>query len=301
MDLSTLQQQVVGRAMKSLPLSRRLWLSKHVARFAAVGYNMVRRKEWHSPACPRCSQTETHCHVWQCPNTEAQDIRSRGLDMLDNWLKTQDTDPDLRRVLLIRLFDWLEDQPYTEILPTQTRYYELITRQDSIGWELPFTGFWLQDWSLQQHLYYITIGSSKTGIKWLERFTIRIWKIAWDLWEHRNNCLHQRQIHYDRITLVARIQAIYLQPRSSYPPHLQQRMLPIARLLRQPLPQLLAWHTAFETYSSTGYSRSDPTTRQLYRLSRSLGVPLTIPHGPLHNDAWRTVLRALTHPSHAPV
>jgi hypothetical protein len=293
MDLNQLDYRVLEKAMKSLPPDRRRWLTKHTARFAPVGYNMVRRKEWHSPLCPRCQELEDHSHVWRCKHPDAVTLRERQLGKLDEWLTATDTDPDLRCLILTRLFDWLDNRAYTPIAASQTLYSDLLLQQDAIGWELPFTGMWLNSWAPAQEVYYRTIGSSKTGRKWLERLTVKIWKIAWDLWRQRCEWLSIRQQAHGHETIVAKIQLLYRQPRRNYPPSLRRRMIPLAQLLERTTPQLEAWYVAFQTYASRGFCRCDTPLQNLRRLGRSLGVTTYLPSGVPYHQAWNTLSNIL--------
>ena len=61
----------LSKAMSSLSLNRRLWLSKHVSGRCPLGVEMVRRKQRDSPACPRCGVPETAPHVWACQHHSA--------------------------------------------------------------------------------------------------------------------------------------------------------------------------------------------------------------------------------------
>jgi hypothetical protein len=235
--------------------------------------------------------------VWRCPHPDAVHLREAELRKLDTWLTDQKTDPDLQRLILIRLFDWLESQPFTSISPRSTLYYDLLQQQDAIGWELPFTGMWPNTWAPAQTLYYNSIESSKSGKKWLERLTVKIWMIAWNLWRQRCEWLDTRKADLAHDTVVAQIQALYRQPRDCYPPSLRRRMIPLEQLLQKSIPQLEAWYTAFQTYAAIGYCRQDNPLQNLRRLGRSLGVTPHLPPGTSYVQAW-TVLSRLLHQNH---
>jgi hypothetical protein len=116
---------------------------------------------------------------------------------------------------------------------------------------------WLNQWAPAQTLYYNSISSSKSGKKWLERLTVKIWMIAWRLWRQRCEWLDQRKEAFAHDIVVAKIQALYRQPRDQYPPSLRRRMIPLAQLLQKPISQLEAWYTAFQTYAAIGYCCND--------------------------------------------
>ena len=53
-----------------------------------------------------------------------------------------------------------------------------------------FDGFIVNDWRQHQEDYMNSIGSMKCPLLWMARFQRKIWEIAWIMWEHRNNTLH---------------------------------------------------------------------------------------------------------------
>jgi hypothetical protein len=185
MDFNQFDYCVLEEAMKSLPPDRRSWLTLHTAHLAPFEYNMEHRQEWHSPLCPRCQEFEDQFHVWCCTHPDAITLRELELGNLDDWFIATEYDPDIRCLILTCLFDLLDDCAYYLTAASQTLPPDLLLQQDAIGWDLPFTGMWLSSWAPAQEVYYRTIGSSKTGRKWLERLRVKIWKIAWDLWRQR--------------------------------------------------------------------------------------------------------------------
>ena len=66
-----------------------------------------------------------------------------------------------------------------------------------MGWSAAFEGRWGTLWAPVQDSYYKWLGSRKSGRRWLTAMIGRIWKVAWDLWEHRNG-VHQIQQLQDR-------------------------------------------------------------------------------------------------------
>lgn len=115
MDLNHMDYRVLEKAMKSLPPDCQQWLTKHVARFSAVGYNMVCRKEHHAPLCPQCQEFKVHQHVLRCQHPDAVLHREQELGKLEVRMKDNNRDLDLRCLILTQLFDWLEKREYTPI------------------------------------------------------------------------------------------------------------------------------------------------------------------------------------------
>ena len=50
-------------AMKSIPMPRQHWLTKHTSGFNEEGKNMLRRKEWTHSKCP---DADTQSKIWAC-------------------------------------------------------------------------------------------------------------------------------------------------------------------------------------------------------------------------------------------
>jgi hypothetical protein len=49
------------------------------------------------------------------------------------------------------------------------------------------------EWSIAQQEYYKLIGSLKSGKRWMIALIKKLWLIAWDMWEHRNGILHEKE------------------------------------------------------------------------------------------------------------
>ena len=75
----------------------------------------------------------------------------------------------------------------------------------AIGWQHVITGKFHVAWQEVQQHHYIKIGrGKKSSLRWLSKLISRIWKIAWDLWDKRNELEHaddqlNRNIEYTRI------------------------------------------------------------------------------------------------------
>ena len=62
--------------------------------------------------------------------------------------------------------------------------------QQRLGWKAFLEGFWAMSWHTAQQEYLNSKNSTKSTQLLLSKAQRRIWKIAWDLWMHRNNYLH---------------------------------------------------------------------------------------------------------------
>ena len=64
--------------------------------------------------------------------------------------------------------------------------------QHTIGWQHVITGKLHVIWMEVQQQHFIQTGrSKKSSLRWLSQLISRIWKIAWDLWDKRNEYEHE--------------------------------------------------------------------------------------------------------------
>jgi Reverse transcriptase (RNA-dependent DNA polymerase) len=177
--------QAIGTAMKEVPISRRHWISKHAS--GVCGVNAIRHlwKEIDSPNCPRCGLPETARHVWICQHRDAQLIWELAIRNLKSALTDIQTSPDIIEQIGLGLEKWYTGEDLTTLQDKQ-----LIIDQCSIGWHFFIEGFIGIHWGAQQELYYKSIGSRKSGLRWTVALLKKLWNIAWDLWSHRNGLEH---------------------------------------------------------------------------------------------------------------
>jgi hypothetical protein len=70
---------------------------------------------------------------------------------------------------------------------------EAIDQQKSMGWNLMLEGLMAAEWELVQQAYYMFIMSRRTGKHWLVSIIKKLWQVAWDLWDHQNKVLHEKE------------------------------------------------------------------------------------------------------------
>jgi hypothetical protein len=69
---------------------------------------------------------------------------------------------------------------------------ELLTKQSACGWRNFFEGFLVKEWSAAMAKHLSKIGSVTSPKQWVSALIQKLWQIAWDLWEHRNGYLHDK-------------------------------------------------------------------------------------------------------------
>jgi hypothetical protein len=181
----------IGKAITQTPLPRRWFLSKHISGMCGVGKFTTIWKDTETATCPRCGDYEDAPHVWRCKDKAVQLIWDSQLDKLHSWLATIDTDPEIITVIIMNLKSWYYNTP-TEVIDTSRDIQNCAKRQDLLGWDLVIEGFLHYGWIDSQQRYYDSIGSRRTGKKWLERLLLELWDLTMLLWINRNDTKHQQ-------------------------------------------------------------------------------------------------------------
>ena len=60
-------------------------------------------------------------------------------------------------------------------------------------------------WSEEQQLYRTENNLATSGRKWAQLIIRRLWKIAWDLWSHRNMEAHKNDSQIQRDQLIVQV------------------------------------------------------------------------------------------------
>jgi hypothetical protein len=69
----------------------------------------------------------------------------------------------------------------------------IIQKQKECGWVNFFEGLILREWQLAMQLHLRWMRSQKSSKRWVAALIRKMWQVAWDLWEHRNGYLHDRE------------------------------------------------------------------------------------------------------------
>ena len=101
------------------------------------------------------------------------------------------TDPDLAAAIIEYLDSWRNDTAPTNNYPPYI--LEILQLQSEIGWQQMFEGFTHLQWEETQATYYKSIKSLRTGRRWITQLIQKFWGIAWDMWDQRNEVLHEQQ------------------------------------------------------------------------------------------------------------
>jgi hypothetical protein len=138
--------------MKTLPRTRRVFLSKHISGMCVVGKFMKRWKEWDSDRCPRCGSPEDATHVWLCKGPGTEELWSKVVAELEVMMRKLDTDPTLVHIISLYLHSWRTGDAITYEPPRE--FQALLQAQSAVGWGKFFEGWVVLQWTEQQNRYY---------------------------------------------------------------------------------------------------------------------------------------------------
>jgi hypothetical protein len=93
----------LGMALAKMPLSRRLFCSKHTSGMCGVGKFQNIWKTRETDACPHCGQFKDSLHVWKCTSSTVYDVWTNSLNNLKTALRKLDTCPDLKKNIIAYL------------------------------------------------------------------------------------------------------------------------------------------------------------------------------------------------------
>jgi hypothetical protein len=178
--------------MASVPRTRRHWVTKHVSGFCATGQMMKRWGKRTSAKCPRCDTDEDASHVWKCRGHGADDIWTKAMENLKVALVKACTHPNIVEVLIDRLTSWRYDlEPSSITVSNFLGLRATVECQDRIGWQAMLEGTPVIGWAEVQQRYLEWRKKRRTGSAVIQK----MWDVAWDLWDHRNGILHNKEVN----------------------------------------------------------------------------------------------------------
>jgi hypothetical protein len=234
----------IGHTMQSLKRGRRVFMTKHMAGMCGVGKFMLQWKQWDKDHGPMCGKPEDAPHVWTCKNPGARDIWSKAIASIEISLRKLNTDPTIRHIIILYLTGW---QTGEDILYNPPRALEAaVQEQNQIGWNQFFEGWLSSQWVIAQQHYSSVTKSNKTGRRWVIAIIQKLWDTAWDLWEHRNEVLHEKENLVTRamgLHLNRRVTRVFLdlcsRPLRANDSHLVR--LPLSKLLERKVSYKTQW------------------------------------------------------------
>ena len=186
------------KAMQESTIRQRHWISKRAARDCGCNYIRLKRRERTDDNCPFCGGCETVLHVITCPSPETSQLWETTIRDLQTWMLDNGTDPFITDSLSKGLQAWRCD-PVGE--PTFGASNSLLDAQSLIGWNGVLEGCLSREWTNRQSQYFKDQNSRRSGQRWMSILIRRLWKIPWDLWQHRNHKEHMQ----DHEQMVSRL------------------------------------------------------------------------------------------------
>ena len=195
---SRIDWKVIQNSINNLPPHRKRWLSKWTTGMCGVG-KWLKRWKWQDHSdCPRCGQTEEDVeHVLLCNEISSVTLWTSSISKLKTWLEQNDCDDEMNTAICSSLMAWHNGSPLPNIPTDNSLLKKALFQQDMISWYSFICGFPSEEWRRVQHAHLIHIGSLKSSTLWMARLQRYIWEIAWTMWVHRNEHLHNdgRSIH----------------------------------------------------------------------------------------------------------
>ncbi len=164
-------------------------------------------------------------------------------------------DPDLQNAILHHLQNWRNNT--TPTIPSTPDMAQLIQRQNTLGWQQFFEGWIPISWEEAQQSYYSLIRSHCTGRRWITSLIKKLWNVAWDLWEHRNGILHNKEniitttklqlLHQWICSQFYQLQHLLIPAADRY-----LKSYPLATLMKKDIIHLKTWLTQVEAVVVVG-------------------------------------------------
>ena len=182
------------QAWKNVWPARRRYVSKFSTNYSPVGRNMRRWHFWKTNQCPRClAPNETCDHVLQCPDPRADTTRRLAFASLSKRMDDIKTAPLIQDALLTVLNCWITDDG----IPTDftADIQGALDKQLALGWDQFFRGRIAIQWQQMQSAHFEALQLRQTGQKWASLLIMAVWEFTWTLWDHRNDVLHNSDVH----------------------------------------------------------------------------------------------------------
>jgi hypothetical protein len=164
-----------------------------------------------SHKCPRCLEpNETQEHLLQCRHVGAHKKRYDLVHPMMKQIRQNKLCP-VQEVFTECIRSWLES-PETSI-PDVSSVHEsqrellkkAISDQERIGWHLAMRGYLSKYWSMAVAANHHLKEDNDKGRAWVQKTVLQLWEFSREMWEHRNDVLHNTQLESSRMMRNAEI------------------------------------------------------------------------------------------------
>jgi hypothetical protein len=144
------------RALRSGPLTRAHFRSKHSSGFSGVAKKMLTMGFWPDTKCCRCEAlVEDSKHVLRCPQADASATWEHSLAVFKRHLVLANTDPQITKTILSALQAWRTDSDSPSSHPNHLIAASL-RDQAALGWHSFLEGLPCNAWTDAQTAYTLT-------------------------------------------------------------------------------------------------------------------------------------------------
>ena len=183
----------IERAAKSLTISRKIWLMKHVSGFAPTASKMVHRNEWDTNLCPQCQKhKEDVDHIMICKHPDAYEKRMKSIVELKKWMESAKTSPQIVECIILTMIAG-PNATFEEMLPGSADQLirDAATEQDAIGWNNLCKGRLSKTWRKVQQNYLLeqNLMRRRSSKSWCANFILHLYEVVHTQWEHRNSVI----------------------------------------------------------------------------------------------------------------
>ena len=159
---------------------------------------MLRMKFWPSAKCPRCLHpNETTEHVLHCPSISARQLALSLKNKFEQNLAKLNTSPRLRQTLISLIDSSIWNLPPTNCHPSISQ--EAIQAQLHLSIHDFCCGRLVTKWRELQAIHIQNNDLPTRADAWTQQVIINIWNLFFQMWLHRNECLHSSDSIKDQI------------------------------------------------------------------------------------------------------
>ena len=258
--------------------TRQIWLAKHFSGWGGSGVMMSRRKERDHAACHKCGIPETTIHTVQCQHATSKATYASLRKPLKTWL-TKTTSLAIMKAVLCHIDAYQENRSVVGIgeFDQDTRAPALY--QATIGPRSFGEGLLSRHWQLAQRRYNLQKGGHETSKRWVSKLIQHLWDISWNMWDKRNDEIHnsatvRTDIHSAGI--ISKIELLKAQSKFSFILSKEERdffNMPLATITRKRERNQLEWIARGEQFlnSSRLSLRLQNSRGMMYRWLESEG------------------------------
>jgi hypothetical protein len=161
--------------------------------------------------CPRCQEQETAEHVWRCQHSGANTLWADSMQQLQQVLGRFHTPQSTINAIIEGLDGWRVGRD--TVFNSRTTAGKAGAAQSEAGWRHMFEGRPHKIWKEIQTTHYVNAGIRQSSRRWVTALITKMLEIAWDLWEHRNSILHDKEEGFAAQEAKAQIASLWQNPR----------------------------------------------------------------------------------------